>query len=52
MSDAKLWLYPEVVFAYEGDFDAQTQRWLLEMVKARRSEIENAWHEHFGSRGD
>ena len=47
--DAKLWLYPEVAVAYSHGFDARTQRWIVSIVEARRSEIENAWNEHFGT---
>lgn len=46
-ADAKLWLYPEVRFAYNHGFDARTQRWLLAIVEGRREEIEHAWREHF-----
>lgn len=45
--DAKLWLYPEVTFAYNHGFDARTQRWMISVVSARRSEIEEAWNDHF-----
>jgi hypothetical protein len=47
--DAKLWLYPEVTFAYTHGFDAPTQTWILGVVEERRAEIESAWNEHFGS---
>lgn len=47
-ADAKLWLYPEVCFAYNHGFDARTQRWLIEVVEAHRQKIEDVWHEHFG----
>ena len=46
-ADAKLWLYPEVAFAYNRGFDARTQRWLIAVVEARRPEIEQAWNDHF-----
>lgn len=46
-ADAKLWLYPDVNFAYNQGFDARTQRWLVEVVYTRKQEIEDAWHEHF-----
>ena len=49
--EAKLWLYPEVAFADEGEFDARTQRWIRDVVEARRGEIESAWHEHFSEAG-
>ena len=48
--DAKLWLYPDVAFAYNHGFDARTQRWLARVVATRRTEIEDAWHDHFGTR--
>jgi hypothetical protein len=47
MSDAKLWLHPEVVFADRGGFDPRTQRWIKNVVEARRAEIERVWNEHF-----
>lgn len=47
--DAKLWLYPEVTFAYNRGFDARTQRWISGVVVARRADIESAWNEHFGT---
>ncbi|MGN6269730.1 MAG: DUF4160 domain-containing protein [Sphingomonas sp.] len=46
-ADAKLWLYPEVAFAYNHGFDARTQRWLVAVVEDRRSKIEQAWNDHF-----
>ncbi|MDE0878741.1 MAG: DUF4160 domain-containing protein [Sphingomonas bacterium] len=30
VGDAKVWLYPEPVFAYYRGFDARTQRWTLQ----------------------
>ena len=48
MGDAKLWLYPEVQFAYSYGFDARVQSWIASVVEQRRPEIENAWSEHFG----
>ena len=49
LDDAKLWLYPEVAVAYNDGLDARTERWAIEIVTARRAEIESAWHEHFGT---
>ncbi|HEX2764408.1 MAG TPA: DUF4160 domain-containing protein [Allosphingosinicella sp.] len=49
LGDAKLWLYPEVAFAYTHGFDARTQSWILNLIEARRAEIESAWNEHFRS---
>ncbi len=47
-ADAKLWLYPEVEYAYNRGFDARTQRWIAGIVMARRQEIKDAWDDHFG----
>lgn len=47
-SDAKFWLQPEVNVAYNYGFSARTLSELSAIVEARRSEIERAWHEHFG----
>lgn len=46
-SDAKLWLYPEVQFAYNRGYDARTQRWIVSVVETRLRDIEEAWHDHF-----
>ncbi len=46
-ADAKFWLFPEVELAYNRGFDARTIRRLQEIVANHRSEIEEAWHEHF-----
>jgi hypothetical protein len=47
-NDAKFWLYPEVTVAYNFGFNAKAQNWLAKIIEARRQEIEDAWHEHFG----
>ena len=49
VGDAKLWLYPEVTVAYNHGLDARTIRWVTSVVESRRTEIENAWHGHFGT---
>lgn len=46
--DAKLWLYPELEIAYNYGFTARELRVLLDIVQARRDEIESGWHDHFG----
>ena len=38
-ADAKLWLYPDVTFAYNHGFDARMQRWIATIVQERREEI-------------
>ena len=48
-SDAKLWLYPEVIVAYNDGFDSRTERWLIEVATERRSDIRAAWDEFFSS---
>jgi hypothetical protein len=45
--DAKFWLYPEVQPAYNRGFDGRTITRLVKIVAARRTEIAEAWHEHF-----
>jgi hypothetical protein len=45
--DAKLWLYPEVDFAYNKGFDVRTQRRLVSIVEMRRRDIEDVWNDHF-----
>lgn len=49
VGDAKVWLYPEVTFAYTHGFDARVQSWIIGLVEERRADIESAWNEHFGS---
>lgn len=46
-ADAKLWLYPEVTFAYNRGFDARTQRWIVGIVESRIADIEEAWNDYF-----
>jgi hypothetical protein len=46
-ADAKFWLFPELELAYNRGFDARTIWRLHEIVTSHRSEIEEAWHEHF-----
>ena len=46
-ADAKLWLYPEVKFAYNEGFDTRTERWIVATVAAHRQQIEDAWNDHF-----
>ncbi|RFB80191.1 DUF4160 domain-containing protein [Methylovirgula sp. 4M-Z18] len=47
-ADAKFWLFPEVLLAYNRGFDARTIRRLQDIVSDHRSEIEEAWNEYFG----
>ncbi len=46
--DAKFWLWPDVSVAYNDGFSARTLRELVEIIETRRSEIAQAWDEHFG----
>ena len=46
--DAKFWLYPEVVVAYNRGFSAREQAILTRIVEERRKEIGRAWDDHFG----
>ncbi|MFI0844599.1 DUF4160 domain-containing protein [Mesorhizobium sp. IMUNJ 23232] len=46
--DAKFWLRPDVVVAYNDGFDARTLRELTEIIERRRNEIERAWNDFFG----
>lgn len=46
--DAKFWLWPEVLVAYNDGFNARTLRQLVEVVEQRREEIGRAWDEFFG----
>jgi hypothetical protein len=46
-SNAKFWLYPDVAMAYSHGFSGQILGALVGIVTAHRSEIEEAWHDHF-----
>lgn len=46
--DAKFWLWPDVVVAYNDGYSAKTLRELTEVIANRRREIMNAWNEFFG----
>ena len=46
--DAKFRLQPEVVVAYNHGFNARGLAELARVVEERRTEIEEAWDEHFG----
>lgn len=45
--DAKFWLWPDVVVAYNDGFDARTVTQLVRIVETRRTEIESAWNDFF-----
>lgn len=46
--DAKFWLWPVVVVAYNDGFNARSLRDLTEIVSNRRQHITNVWNEYFG----
>ena len=46
--DAKFWLWPDVVVAYNDGFNAKTLGELTEIILKRRREITNVWDEFFG----
>ena len=46
--DAKFWLWPDVSVAYNDGFNAKTLRELVEVIEVRRTEIAQAWDNHFG----
>lgn len=46
-AEAKVWLDPEVAIAESRRFNARTLGEILELVSARRQQIEEAWHGHF-----
>ena len=46
--DAKFWLWPELVVAYNDGFSAKTLRELSEIIKNRRQMIMDTWNEFFG----
>ncbi len=47
-AEAKFWLYPEVLPAYNYGLSARDLRLISEIVAERRQEIEDAWNAHFG----
>jgi hypothetical protein len=46
-ADAKLWLLPEVHFAYSRGLTPREQRQVLQLVNDHRGVIERAWNEFF-----
>jgi len=49
-AEAKFWLQPEVVVAYNDGFNARTLRELREIVLQHAILIETAWYDFFGNR--
>ena len=45
---AKIWIEPELVLADSNGFNAREQTEIIRMAVRHRSEIEEAWREHFG----
>ena len=48
-AEAKVWLEPEVAIADSRGFNARTLGEILDLVAARRGDIEEAWYGHFGN---
>ena len=46
-ADAKFWLYPEVIIAYNRGFNAKTCNALSKIVAEHIQLIEDAWNDHF-----
>jgi len=46
--DAKFWLWPDVVVAYNDGFNARALRDLIEIITNRRQHITNVWNDFFG----
>jgi hypothetical protein len=46
-AEAKYWLRPEVLLAYNAGHNARVLAMLNRIVEQRRDEIERAWHDHF-----
>ncbi|MGN6549195.1 MAG: DUF4160 domain-containing protein [Pararhizobium sp.] len=47
--EAKIWLANPATVAKSNGFSARELRAILELIAERRSEIEEAWNEHFGN---
>ncbi|WP_010165467.1 MULTISPECIES: DUF4160 domain-containing protein [unclassified Sphingomonas] len=45
--EAKFWLTPTVVMAYNDGFDARTFNRIQRLVEQHREQLERAWHEYF-----
>ena len=52
-SEAKFWLHPDTLIAYNDGFNARELRELMRLVEANRERIEKAWEDFFrdGNRG-
>jgi hypothetical protein len=49
-AEAKFWLRPQVLVAYNDGFNARTLRELRDVVLQHAVLIETTWHEFFGNR--
>jgi len=47
-AEAKIWLMPAVEIADSYGFSRREQAELVRLVRERRDEIVEAWHDHFG----
>lgn len=45
--EAKFWLYPNVVMAYNGGLDERTLSKVQRLVEAHRDTFERAWNDYF-----
>ena len=46
-AEAKFWLRPSILLAYNDGYDARTMRDLAELIAWRREQVERAWDEFF-----
>ena len=44
---AKVWVFPSVQMASAFGYSSREQRLIIELIEARRSEIERAWNAFF-----
>jgi hypothetical protein len=47
--EAKFWVIPEVLIAYNSGYSPRTLRELVQIVEANRESIVRSWNGHFGS---
>jgi hypothetical protein len=47
-NEAKFWLRPEVTLAYNQGLSGPDLSRYARLIRERRDEIEQRWHEHFG----
>jgi hypothetical protein len=47
-ADAKFWVGDDVVLAYNRGLNSRDLAMVMLVIRARRGDIQEAWHAHFG----